>query len=200
MTSAQNEQLFQELQDALVSMKRAGHINPMPEDKQSLLTPGEGRLLHTIIKMTEEGIKLRPADLANMRHMSPQALSPVLRKMEEAGLITRRMSQSDRRVSYIAPTEEAKSLTKRIDECMNDQMRKLVDYLGRDDVIDLIRILRKAGDYITEHEADIKASYGAVGVVPGHDAHASCDDFHTEADESLAGKEVKEAEEEEELI
>lgn len=153
MTESENEILFRELQSTFRRLKHL-HMGPAmpPHEDLKGLTPGEMHLMHAIIKKGLRGEKIRPADLAENRHMTPQALSPMLRKLEEAGFITRRMSNSDRRVSYIEPTEKGIKLSKKIDSMFDAQMRDLVEYLGEEDVKSLIAILHKVGRYADERQ------------------------------------------------
>ena len=60
-----------------------------------------------------EGSGLSVKDLSALLHLDPGTLSPLLKRLEGAGLISRRRSPSDERVLEVGVTEQGRALRER---------------------------------------------------------------------------------------
>jgi DNA-binding MarR family transcriptional regulator len=99
---------------------------------------GQGRIL-SLLKIKEE---ISQRELSYLLDMSKQSLAELLAKLESSGYITRKTSDSDKRILTISLTSEGKKAADEIDDstaetpkaldCLNDEeLQVFSEYLGR---------------------------------------------------------------------
>jgi DNA-binding MarR family transcriptional regulator len=90
-------------------------------------------------------------ELSTLLHLDPGTLSPLLKRLEAAGLISRRRSTSDERVLDVGVTAEGRSLRERalaVPETMLERLGMTEDDLGATNTV-LHRIIDAAHESVT---------------------------------------------------
>lgn len=72
------------------------------------------------------------------------AMTGLLDRLEKQGLVVRERCTQDRRVVYVALTESAKDLLKRMDAPVSGLHKQLIGHLTQSELKELSRLLEKA--------------------------------------------------------
>ena len=72
------------------------------------------------------------------------AITGLIDRLEEQGLVTRRRCSEDRRVVHVEITEKALAILKEIDAPLVQLHQSLVGHLARAELVTLARLLEKA--------------------------------------------------------
>lgn len=102
-----------------------------------------------------EGRPLPCLEIADRLIASVPGITGLVDRLEDAGLVKRERSSEDRRVIYVAITDEALGLLKRIDKPLAELHRQVMSPLGESEQLQLVRLLEtlRAADEATG-EAD----------------------------------------------
>jgi DNA-binding MarR family transcriptional regulator len=71
------------------------------------------------------------------------AITGLIDRLEEAGFVTRKRCEEDRRVVYIAATDKALKLLAQIDEPIRQLHRNLAGHMTKSELTELSRLLEK---------------------------------------------------------
>lgn len=100
-------------------------------------------------KDPDNSLGVKVSTITNDMDIPKPATSKILNSLEEMGYIERKIDRSDRRVTYISLTEEGldhiESMRRQRDQFINDLMNKL----GHHDAKELIRIIDKLYQIVT---------------------------------------------------
>lgn len=118
------------LLEILFLLHKAGHGIFLPES----MHPGAFFLLKTINKkMRKEGVPgIKMGDLRRSTDGSMPGLSQMVRNLEKRGLVWRFPDEEDRRVVYVAITEEGQELLRQNAARTEDFLRRLENVYGRE--------------------------------------------------------------------
>ena len=86
-------------------------------------------------------------DISAFFKISPPATSQTIRKFENLGYVERVQLENDRRSVYIRLTQKVKQEMQDAEEQLNENLMKLITFIGEDDAKELIRIMRKASQF-----------------------------------------------------
>lgn len=100
----------------------------------------------------EPGIKV--GELSELIHSTKPATSKMLRAIEEKGYIERVTDTKDRRVVYIRLTEVGETVIKDSLKMMDDFTVRTVERMGEEDISELIRLLKKFYQAMSEELKD----------------------------------------------
>lgn len=143
----------QELMEALHKLKRAARFNVT----KGGLSKGECYLLQQIEKRnreTEDGAPgVRISDLSAHAHMSKPAVSQMLNVLEEKNMVLRIMTKDDRRVVYVALTQDGQAALDRFFHLADAAMDRMISRLGEEDTDLLIRLVNRLYDIVSEMDA-----------------------------------------------
>lgn len=143
----------QELMEALQKLKRAARF----DISKGELSRGECFLLQQIAKRNreaEEGTPgVRISDLSTHAHMSKPAVSQMLNVLENKNMVRRIMTKDDRRVVYVALTEDGQAALDRFFRLADVAMDRLISRLGAEDTDLLIRLINRLYDIVRETDA-----------------------------------------------
>lgn len=115
------------------------------------VTPAEINVIITIFFAKKESDDpVQPRMIAAHLHQSPSALSQILKAVEEKGFIERHRSREDSRAITLELTEKGIDLASQFSQKQDAFLDELIERLGEKDVEDMIRILRKAFDFMSE--------------------------------------------------
>ena len=106
--------------------------------------PGQAGALWAI--GAREGVSQR--ELAEMVQLTPPTVTAMLQKMERAGLIERRIDESDQRVTRIHLTDDGRALNRDLRRAHGAYISETIGTLNEDDRRELARLLRLLGDNI----------------------------------------------------
>lgn len=141
-------------------------------------------LLH-IGRAAAAGVDIRPTLLARHARMTPSAISQMLKTLEEKGCIVRSRAADDSRKVAIDVTDKGAELIEQARQLRNDAYSELLDYLGPDDVAELMRILGRIADY-AERAKKANATGSAVESAWCADGSRLCDAEQPETGQSDA--------------
>ncbi|MDO7906403.1 MarR family transcriptional regulator [Paenibacillus sp. JX-17] len=114
-------------------------------------TPSEVMVLMSVKKHMESGGPgLKVSEISQRMRVKSPTITPVIRGLENDGLVERRHDAEDRRVVRITLTPEGEQLLKRIHERIHSTFDGLVQRLGEEDTLQLIELLGKSFQYLKE--------------------------------------------------
>ncbi|MDR1734401.1 MAG: MarR family transcriptional regulator [Oscillospiraceae bacterium] len=87
-----------------------------------------------------------PGAIGNAMQVSSARISVALEKLEKKGLITRLMDPEDRRKVTVNLTEEGRRITQHFKTEMNENTARMLEALGEEDALHLVRIIGKMAD------------------------------------------------------
>ena len=129
--------------DDMPAPEDAAHMEGIPPETSDPymlhMHPGKMRILSILYR--EDGQTQR--DIADTLGIRPPSLSEVLYKMEESGLIERRMNEKDRRQSLVFITEEGRRTTECFLERKDEKIRSFFSPLTEEEKETLSKLLRK---------------------------------------------------------
>jgi MarR family transcriptional regulator, 2-MHQ and catechol-resistance regulon repressor len=97
-----------------------------------------------------EGKPLPCLEIADRLIAVVPAITGLIDRLEQKGLIARQRSTEDRRVVFVAITAKALELLATLDEPIDKLHQQLIGHLGRDELRELIRLLEKARESLAD--------------------------------------------------
>lgn len=88
------------------------------------ITPAQFRILDMVHGKTD-----KPAEIAAMLGISPPAVTSLLERLEERGLLERKAGREDRRRVELALTSAGEELVRKVNRCRRAKLRKLLEKL-----------------------------------------------------------------------
>lgn len=103
-------------------------------------------MVQSMIAKHADGL-VKMSEISEKFHVTPAAVSQMVREYEKKGWLERVVLDSDRRSVYLKVSEEAISLIHRNEEEAMKSITDFIRYLGDEDSDALLRILKKANAY-----------------------------------------------------
>lgn len=138
-------------------------LNRGPMKELHALNGGELCVLNYL--SSAEGA-VTPTALSEEFRISTARVANVLNGLERKGCIQRERCLSDRRRVYIHITEAGRAVARQERENALDGLRNMMAYLGEEDAVAYVRIMKKLVSIVREKEARLLAE-GAAGSGPG---------------------------------
>ena len=91
-----------------------------------------------------EGKPMPSLEIADRMIQVVPAITGLIDRLQEAGMVTRRRCETDRRVVYVDLTDKARSLLTDLDEPVLELHRDLLGHLSRTELKELVQLLEKA--------------------------------------------------------
>ncbi|MCI8271567.1 MAG: MarR family transcriptional regulator [Erysipelotrichaceae bacterium] len=136
----------QELAQLLFILKR----EMLPEKgKKSGMRHRDIMFLSGICEIAD-GDMVKMSAISDFFHITPAAVSQIIRGYEQEGWIDRILLDRDRRSVYIRVSDKAKRI---MEECQNEMWSRLLDYihfLGEEDSRHLLNIMRRTSGYFKD--------------------------------------------------
>lgn len=147
--SAEMESLRLEFFDLI---RRVHQYRPMSSISVEGATPTEARALHVIFLMeTQTGVaRVRPGCVAQQMHVTPSAMSQVLRTLSAKGLVERGRDGDDYRAVAVRLTESGRALAEKVDSEFSRRACELVEYVG----VERMRAMVETMNLITEFQLE----------------------------------------------
>lgn len=114
--------------------------------KEEQMMHREMMILHWMQYCHREGY-VKMNDIADNFHITPAAVSQIMRNFEKKGWVERIVLDHDRRSVYMKVTEEAIRLMEKTEAYVHQRLAEFLKYLGEEDSDALIRIMEKATSY-----------------------------------------------------
>jgi DNA-binding MarR family transcriptional regulator len=105
------------------------------------LTPSQYNILRIL---RGEGAPLPILEIASRTITVVPGITGLIDRLEQAGLVNRVRCEKDRRVIYVALTEQAAASLAALDEPLLALHRKVLSHLSRAELEELVRLLEKA--------------------------------------------------------
>ena len=114
------------------------------------LKPSETAVL-CCLKAGEEK-PLRPRDISHFLGISPASVSPLLASLEQQELIERVINPLNRREIFLRLTPKGKENAQKIKVHMQRRVLDLVEFLGEDQTLELIRLMQLVNQFLILQE------------------------------------------------
>ena len=133
-------------------IRRVHQYRPMSSVAVEGVTPTEAGALHVIFLMGEqsESARVRPGCVAQQMHVTPSAMSQVLKTLCEKGLVDRGRDGEDCRAVAVRLTEPGRVLAERVDAEFSRRARELVEYVGVDRMRAMIETMNLIAEFHRE--------------------------------------------------
>lgn len=125
--------------DFLRAMHNIGKLNL--SDELNIMAKSEMLIISTILKSGDK--ELRVCDIAKRLNVSTPAVSRTLSRLEQKGCIKRTIDKTDRRNTHIKITQEGKNAFHSDMKIMGDFMDNSLKYLDKDEISQLIFLVKK---------------------------------------------------------
>lgn len=158
------------------TMRRLHQVKPVTFGTFEGVTATEARAL-LMIGVVERGQgpdAVRPGCVASHMHVTPSALSQVLKALEDKGLVSRTRGGSDFRAVVLALTPRGLALEERIEQRWTQQACDLVRYVGLGEFHAMLTAANRVADYFEKvGSGEIDAPY--FGSFNGGGGGAACE-------------------------
>lgn len=94
-----------------------------------------------------------PGELSAAMQTSTAYVAKVLRGLEEKGLILRTLDTNDRRRILVTLTEKGMEQAKQNEHYVKAEIQQMLQKLGAEDALALIRIMKKISRYVDEFQS-----------------------------------------------
>lgn len=111
--------------------------------------PSEVRLLFVIahgLDMDERGVKV--SELSAMLKVTAPTVTPLIRSLEEHGLVLRRNDKEDRRAVRVLLTDQGRAVIQKVARKRSEQLMGLVEHLGVEKSAQLSELLEQVYSYM----------------------------------------------------
>ncbi len=111
--------------------------------------PSEVRLLFVIahgLEMDERGVKV--SELSAMLEVAPPTVTPLIRSLEEHGLVLRRNDEEDRRAVRVLLSDQGRAVLHETAKKRSEELMGLVEYLGAEKSTQLSELLEQVYTYM----------------------------------------------------
>ena len=127
--------------------------NYMRLKKNLPIRPSEMGVLNIIVET--EGPHT-PLQLAKLLGVSKPMITAHITTLGKLGYITREQSREDKRMFFVLPTKQAVELVESAKAEMEEQLKAIIEQLGRDDFDQLVCLIGKANHILEADDAQDK--------------------------------------------
>ena len=123
------------------------------------LSRTEFRLLREVILESEKGKNIISSELARRLGITRSAVSQIVTKMEQRGIVKRVASPTDRKIAYICLSESTMAVFEEQCRHANETMQRIVDIYGEDKIrifFEEYDALRKVVDQVMKEREQSK--------------------------------------------
>lgn len=103
-----------------------------------------GRDLMMLDAIMQNGNMVKMSEISTYFHITPAAVSQMIRSFEKKNWVERVVLENDRRSVYIKVSEEGRHLIEQNEKHVTEKLVEFIELLGEDDANALIRIMEKA--------------------------------------------------------
>lgn len=146
-----NDEIFGSFGFLLMRVVRAQHSLFRKKVHTLGLYRGQPPVLFTL----QDNDGMSNSDLAESLEITPATLTNKVKRMEKAGLVTRKRDQEDERVSRIYLTDKGRGMMEQLHQNMIEMEAIILEGFSSDEVTDLKNNLLKIIDNIEKYESKI---------------------------------------------
>lgn len=110
--------------------------------------PGEVMVLHFIGANSGDGGGLMISEISGKLGVTSPTVTQHINNLEAQGLVERHADPGDRRIVRIRLTDKGSAYIQRIREARLDMFVGLAEHLGKEESLQLIKLMKKASDYL----------------------------------------------------
>ena len=114
--------------------------------------PSEIRVLTCIKLKIQSTCEIKVSEISKHLNVRMPSVTPILNKLEQHGLITRRIDEHDRRVILVSLTTEGETVANAALDHLHKTFASLRESIGLEDSKELIRILTKVYQFFKEKQ------------------------------------------------
>ena len=114
--------------------------------------PSEIRVLTCIKQKIKSTCEIKVSEISKHLNVRMPSVTPILNKLEQDGLITRRIDEHDRRVILVSLTAEGESVADVALRQLYEIFASLQESIGSEDSQELIRILTNVYQFFKEKQ------------------------------------------------
>ena len=86
--------------------------------------------------------------------LAPSTISPIIASLENKGYILKEIDKQDKRNTYITLTNKGINHTNQIKISLINNIKEYIEYMGQEDIVTLINLLKKSNEYILNNRKD----------------------------------------------
>lgn len=111
--------------------------------EMSKFTPTEFRILREVILEEKKGKHIISSELARRVGVTRSAVSQIVTKLEQKGIVKREDAPDDRKIAYIVVSDGISSLFDKEYETVNATMERIVETFGREKMDAMMGLCRE---------------------------------------------------------
>jgi len=123
---------------------------------------------HQTLRMVGAAGPIRLGDLAASTAMTPSNASKIVAELVDAGLVTRTVPRSDRRVTLIELTPSGRRVVERLDQVGREMLEERLSDFSPEEVDALAGLLARLADATTGWLRTLEAVSDSSGSAPGY--------------------------------
>ncbi len=135
--------------------KRLEGLNLFPEKSQ--LSKTEFRLIREILLEKEKGLDIISSELARRLGLTRSAISQIVNKLEEKGIVERTAALVDRKIAYIRLSQSAIKAYEKTCRAANELMGRVVEEFGEDRVEPILNACEEFAAIFERVREEVKA-------------------------------------------
>lgn len=117
------------------------------------INPHDMMFLKAIIQLSNQSKGMvKMSDVSNYFNISAPAMTQQVRRFEKMNFIERVQQEHDRRSVYLRLTAHALEKINETEAVLNQDLIDFITYLGEEDSKELIRIMKKASQFLMENK------------------------------------------------
>lgn len=109
--------------------------------------PIGGRDLMMLDAIVQNGNQMKMSEISSYFHITPAAVSQMIRSFEKKNWVERILLENDRRSVYIKVSEQGAKMIEQNEKHVTEKLVEFIEMLGEDDAQALIRIMEKAHEH-----------------------------------------------------
>ncbi len=142
----ENKELEGKLMSSLMNLKnckihKAIHMSEFTHNQ---------RLVMFILHDLEKKGKISLRELRNRMKLAPSTITPIITSLENDGYIERNIDPNDRRNIFLQLSKKGIEYTNKTHNAIENAVKDYINYMGKEDTEELIRLLTKSAEYFKE--------------------------------------------------
>ena len=109
--------------------------------------PMGGRDLMMLDAILQNGNMVKMSEISTYFHITPAAVSQMIRSFEKKNWVERVVLENDRRSVYIKVSDEGRNMIEQNEKHVTEKLVEFIEMLGEEDANALIRIMEKAHEH-----------------------------------------------------
>ena len=138
------DDLVKSVKEVIISIKKLRYNNIFKDDN---ITNNEKMALYIISKFKKDD-KVSLIKLRECLNLAPSTVTPIITSLENKGYIEREIDKNDRRNIYLKLSKIGYEHIKLVDEKLTNSINEYIDFMGYENVENLIKLLNKTNEFV----------------------------------------------------